>query len=301
MILMSSTAILILAAGMGSRYGGPKLIEPVGYGGEKILDFSIYDAHRAGFGRIILVIRKDMEHRVKELVAERFGKHYPVEFVFQELADLPPGFQPPAGRVRPWGTTHAILAAANVIHEPFAVINADDFYGAESYRELLRHLHSGTTDYAMVGFILRNTLSEFGAVARGVCQVKDSGYLENIVELKNVERTGGHASNTGADGQETRLTGNEIVSMNMWGFTPQIFGQLREQFQNFLERNGRDLEAECLIPNTVNELLLSGQALVKVLRCGDSCFGVTYQEDHALAVENIRRLIEDGHYPRRLW
>ncbi len=298
---MSSPAILILAAGMGSRYGGLKQIEPVGYGGEKIMDFSIYDAHHAGFGRIILVIRRDMEHRVKELVAERFGKHYPVEFVYQELADLPPGFHVPAGRTHPWGTTHAILAAASVIHEPFAVINADDFYGAESYRELVQHLHSGTTDYAMVGFILRNTLSEFGAVARGVCQVSGNGYLENIVELKNVERVGGHACNTGADGQETRLTGNEIVSMNMWGFTPRIFGQLREHFQKFLEQNGQDLEAECLIPSTVNELLLSGQARVKVLRCGDSWFGVTYQEDHACAVENIRRLIEDGHYPRKLW
>lgn len=298
---MASPALLILAAGMCSRYGGPKIYEPVGYDGEKIMDFSIHDAHLAGFGRIIFVIRKDMEHRVKELVAARFGRYFQVEFVCQNPDDLPEGFHAPAGRTKPWGTTHAILAASNILHEPFAVINADDFYGAESFHELARHLKSGTTDYAVVGFVLRNTLSDFGAVARAVCQISDHGYLQNIVELKNIERDGTHIINTNAEGREIRLTGHEVVSMNMWGFTPLIFDQLRARFQNFLELHGEELEAECLIPSTVNELLMAGQAQVKVLCCGDAWFGITYQEDHPRAVENIRRLIEAGCYPKRLW
>jgi NDP-sugar pyrophosphorylase family protein len=298
---MVSPTLLVLAAGKGTRYGGPKMFESVGYDGEKIMDFSVYDARHAGFGRILFVVRKDMEKRAAELVAMRFGKHFPIEFLCQELDDLPAGFQVPPLRTRPWGTTHAILTAARAIHEPFAVINADDFYGAESYRKMAHHFQSGTTDYAMVGFVLRNTLSDYGAVARGVCQVNGSGYLESIVEMENVERDGGHACNTDADGQETRLTGNEIVSMNMWGFTPEVFGPLREHFQKFLELHGADIEAECLIPSTVNELLVARQARVKVLCCCDSWFGVTYREDHPRAIENIRRLIEAGNYPRKLW
>jgi NDP-sugar pyrophosphorylase family protein len=298
---MVSPTLLILAAGMGSRYGEQKLIEPVGPDGETIMDFSIYDARRAGFGRIVLVIRREIEHRAKEIVNARIGKHLKVEYVYQDLAQLPPGFQAPAGRAKPWGTTHAILTASSTIHEPFAVINVDDFYGAESYHALAHHLQSGTTDYAMAGFVLRNTLSDFGAVARGVCQVDGNGFLENIVELKSIEREGGHATDIDTEGQETRLTGNEVVSMNMWGFTPHVFGQLHEHFQRFLEVNGRDLEAECFIPSTVNEMLMAGQVRVKVLRCADTWFGLTYREDHPRAVESIRRLIEDGNYPKRLW
>lgn len=298
---MVCPSLLILAAGTSSRYGGEKLIEPVGYDGEKIMDFSIYDARHAGFGRIVLVIRREMEHRVKELVGARFGKHMAVEYVYQELANLPPGFQAPVGRTKPWGTTHAILSAASVIHEPFVAINVDDFYGAEIFRAMAHHFQSGTADFAMAGFVLRNTLSDFGAVARGVCRVNGRGFLEEIVELKNVEREGGHARNTDAEGRETRLTGDEIVSMNMWGFTPQVFGLLRKHFEKFLQLHGAELEAECLIPNTVNELLTAGEARVKVLYCGDTWFGVTYREDHPRAVENVRRLIETGYYPRRLW
>jgi NDP-sugar pyrophosphorylase family protein len=298
---MVSPTLLILAAGMGSRFGGLKLIEQVGPGGESILDFSIFDARRAGFGKVVFVIRRDLEQRIKEIVGARIAKHLAVEYVFQELAKLPAGFQVPAGRTKPWGTTHAILMAAGAIREPFAAINADDFYGAESYRAMAHHLQSGTADYAMAGFVLRNTLTEFGAVARGVCQVNGDGFLENIVELKSIERDGGHVVNTDAAGQETRLAGDEIVSMNMWGFTPQVFGQLRERFQKFLQLNGTDLDAECYIPNTVNELLVAGQARVRVLRCGDSWFGLTYREDHSRAVESIRRLTVAGYYPRRLW
>jgi hypothetical protein len=298
---MVTPTLLVLAAGTGSRYGGLKQFDPVGPDGETIADYSIYDAHRAGFGRVVFVIRPDHELVFKQVVGGRFGNRIAAEYVFQTLGKLLPGIPVPPGRTKPWGTTHAILMAANNIHEPFAVINSEDFYGAESFRALARHLQSGTTDYAMVGFVLRNTLSEFGAVARGVCQVDDKGFLENIVELKSIERDGGHATNTDAEGRETRLTGNEVVSMNMWGFTPQVFGQLHERFQEFLQLNGTDLAAECYIPSTVNELLVAGQARVKVLRTLDSWFGVTYREDHPRAVESIRRLIEAGHYPKKLW
>ena len=290
-----------MAAGMGSRYGGLKQMDPVGPGGETIIDYSVYDALRAGFGKLVFVIRKDFEQPFKQIVGARFEKLAAVEYVFQELDKLPPGFQVPAGRTKPWGTTHAILLAADAIDEPFAVINADDFYGAEGYRELARHLQSGTPDYAMVGFVLRNTLSDFGSVARGVCRVSGDGFLQNVVELTNIERDGADARNTDAAGQVTRLAGNEAVSMNMWGFTPQVFGQLREQFQKFLELNGLDLRSENYIPSTVNELVLAGRARVKVLRTNDSWFGVTYREDHPRVVENISRLIQDGTYPGRLW
>jgi NDP-sugar pyrophosphorylase family protein len=298
---MVSPTLLILAAGMGGRYGGLKLTEPVGPGGETIVDYSIYDARRAGFGRIVFVIRRDIEQQVKEMAGARFGRHLAVEYVYQELAKLPPGFHVPAGRTKPWGTTHAILMAASTIREPFAVMNVDDFYGPESYRALVHHLQAGTTDYAMVGYVLRNTLSDFGVVARAVCQVSSDGFLEKIVELKGIEREGGHARNTEAADGEARLTGNEIVSMNMWGFTPQAFDQLREHFQKFLQLHGADPEAECFIPNTVNEMLVAREARIKVLRSSDSWFGVTYREDHPRAVESIRHLIEAGYYPKKLW
>jgi dTDP-glucose pyrophosphorylase len=298
---MVTPTLLVLAAGMGSRYGGMKQIDPVGPDGEAIMDYSIFDARRAGFGKVVFVIRKEIEQPFKQTIGTRFEKRIAVEYVFQELAKLAPGFSLPAGRTKPWGTTHAILMASGVIHEPFAVINADDFYGEGSFNSLARHLQSGSTDCAMVGYVLRNTLSDFGAVARGVCQVSDDGYLKEIVELKAIERDGRHVIDTDTAGQVTQLTGDEVVSMNMWGFTPQIFAPLRDHFQKFLQQNASDLKAECYIPTTVNELLRTGQARVKVLRCHDSWFGVTYREDRPRAVESIRRLIEGGYYPKRLW
>jgi hypothetical protein len=298
---MVSPTLLVLAAGMGSRYGGMKQIDPVGPNGEAMMDYSIYDAHRAGFGKVVFVIRKEIEQPFKQMIGTRFEKRIAAEYVFQELGKLTPGFSLPAGRTKPWGTTHAILMAASTIHEPFAVINADDFYGADSFRVLARHLQAGTEDYAMVGFVLRNTLSDFGAVSRGICQVDENGFLREVVELKSIEREGGHAMNTDAEGNETKLSGSEAVSMNMWGFTPRIFGQLREHFKKFLELSGNDLKAECYIPSIVNELLLDGQARVKVLHCADSWFGVTYREDRPRAVDSIRRLIEGGYYPKKLW
>jgi UTP-glucose-1-phosphate uridylyltransferase len=306
---MISPTLLVLAAGMGSRYGGLKQMDPVGpvdqscpeNGRETILDYSVYDALRAGFGRVVFVIRRDMEASFKEIVAMRFQRHIAVEYVFQDLDKLPPGFSAPSGRTKPWGTTHAILMAANAINEPFAVINADDFYGAEGYRVLAQYLRSGMQDYAMVGFVLRNTLSDFGAVARGVCQVSSDGFLEGVAELTKIERDGAHARNTDASGKVIRLSGDEIVSMNMWGFTPHVFEQLRDYFQNFLESKGTEMRSECYLPSAVNEYAQAGSARVTVLRTHDSWFGVTYREDHPRVVENIGRLIREGIYPQRLW
>ena len=297
----SSPTLLVLAAGMGSRYGGLKQIDPVGPAVETIIDYSIFDALRAGFGKLVFVIRKDIEQQFREIVGSRFEKRVAVEYVFQALEDIPPRFAVPQGRTKPWGTMQAILLAAGAIHEPFAAINADDFYGADGYRSLAGHLTSGSSDYAMVGFVLRNTLSDFGSVARGVCLVSDDGYLQHIVELTKVERDGNGARNTDAAGTVTKFTGDEPVSMNMWGFTPQVFDQLRERFEKFLESNSHDLKSECYIPNTVGELVRAGQARVKVLHSRDSWFGVTYREDRPRVVESIRRLIVDGVYPEKLW
>jgi dTDP-glucose pyrophosphorylase len=298
---MNAPTLLVLAAGMGSRYGGLKQIDPVGPNGETIIDYSIYDALRAGFGKLVFVIRKDIEEPFRQVVGARFEKRVPVEYVFQELDALPPGFVVPEGRTKPWGTTHAILMAADAVREPFAVINADDFYGAEAYRALAGHLQSGAADYAMVGFTLRNTLSDFGSVSRGVCTVTSDGLLKDVVEMTTIVRDGAHARNTDASGRVTSLTGDEPVSMNMWGFTPRVFEQLRALFAEFLARNATELRAECYIPSAVNELVSSAQTRVRVLGSADSWFGVTYRDDQPRVAESIRRLIHDGRYPERLW
>lgn len=298
---MIEPTLLVLAAGMGSRYGGLKQIDPVGPGGEAIIDYSIYDALRAGFRNIVFVIRKDIERPFRQNIGARFEGRIAVNYVFQELANLPSGFSLPAGRVKPWGTTQAILAAAPAIHEPFAVINSDDFYSATSFRGLADHLRSGAADYAMVGFVLRQTLSDFGPVSRGVCRIDDAGFLQDIVELKSIEQKSGHVVSTNAEGRQTALTGDEIVSMNMWGFMPPVFAQLQQSFESFLRLSGRDLNAECYIPGTVNDLIHAGEARVRVLPCGGDWFGLTYRQDRDRAVETVRSLIAAGQYPERLW
>jgi NDP-sugar pyrophosphorylase family protein len=298
---MTKPTLLVLAAGMGSRYGGLKQIDPVGPNGETIIDYSIYDALRAGFGKLAFVIRHDIEAQFKEIVGARFEKHAKVEYVFQELNKLPTGFTVPPGRTKPWGTTHAILMAEGAIHEPFAAINADDFYGANSFRVLVEHLQSGSPDYAMVGFILRNTLSEFGSVARGACRVGNGNYLESVKELTKIEKDGSGAKYTDANGIIHRLGGNEIVSMNMWGFTREVFPQLRESFSEFLQKSGQEEKSECYIPTTVNTLVGAKLAKCKVLRTTDSWFGVTYREDRPRVVESVRELIRSGQYPESLW
>jgi len=298
---MTNKSLLILAAGMGSRYGGLKQIDPVGPAGETIIDYSIHDAQRAGFNKLVFVIRHDIEKQFKEVIGSRFEKQIAVEYVFQELDKLPPGFSVPAGRTKPWGTGQAILMAENVIKEPFAAINADDFYGAHSFKVLADHLRGGDDDYAMVGFVLRNTLSEFGSVARGVSRANNAGYLESVTEMIGIEKAGNGACYKDAKGIVIPLTGDELVSMNMWGLTPTLFGHLREQFIAFLKAQGGEQKSEFYIPGVVNELVSTKRARVKVLRSTDSWYGVTYREDRPFVMDGIGKLIAGGAYPQRLW
>jgi UTP-glucose-1-phosphate uridylyltransferase len=284
-----------MAAGMGSRYGGLKQLDAVGPSGETIIDYSIYDALRAGFGRLVFVIRRDIEAPFRELIGSKFEKRTSVDYVFQELDKLPLGFTVPEGRTKPWGTTHAILLADGVIREPFAAINADDFYGRESFQVLADFLRAGSGDHAMVGYTLRNTLSEHGSVTRGVCERDASDYLRAVVELTAIEKHGRGARAEGRD-----LTGDELVSMNFWGFTPALFPQLRKQFDAFLRRSGQELKSECYIPTTINELVASGAARVKVLGTPSSWFGVTYKEDKPQVTASVRALIARGDYPEKL-
>jgi len=296
-----SATLLVLAAGMGSRYGGLKQIDPVGPNGETIIDYSIFDAMRAGFDKLVFVIRRDLETAFREAVGARFERRLPVEYVFQELDKLPAGFTVPLGRTKPWGTTHAILMAEDVIREPFAAINADDFYGADSFKSLAQQLKSGSPDYSMVGFVLRNTLSDFGSVARGVCQVDASGYLTHIVELMKIERDGNGAKCLDAGTAFEKLNGDEPVSMNMWGFQPSLFAHLRREFTEFLAKQGGEQKSECYIPMTVGKLVTAGQARCRVLRSNAAWFGVTYREDRPFVIEGIQKLITRGDYPEKLW
>ena len=293
-------ALLVLAAGLGRRYGGLKQIEPIGPGGETIMDYSVYDALRAGFGRLVFVIRPDLEAAFKETLGARFERVAPVDYVFQELDKLPEGRVPPPNRTKPWGTGHAILMAQDAITGPFGVVNADDFYGRHSYELLARHLQSGSHDFAMVGFVLSNTLSEFGSVARGVCRTTPDDFLEEVVELTSIKRHGDAVRHTNPAGAVHPLTGNETVSLNMWGFNPAIFTDLRQEFLRFLDGQGRDEKAEFFIPTVVSGLVQKGQERLKVLHTPDPWFGVTYREDrpgHGKHPPADRF----GEYPKRLW
>jgi hypothetical protein len=297
---MTEPTLLVLAAGMGSRYGGLKQMDPIGANGETIIDYSIYDAMRAGFRSVVFVIRLDIERQFRELIGARFEKKIAVEYVFQELEKLPAGFSVPAHRTKPWGTGHAILMAADVVHGPFAAINADDFYGAQSFRVLARHLTSGGPDFAMVGFVLRNTLSDFGSVARGICRTTNDGFLDSVTEMTKIEPDGEGARAVSPDGTVLWLSGNETVSMNMWGFTPSLFGQLRERFAAFLQQHGAEEKSEFYIPSAVNEIVQGKRARVIMLSSPDSWFGVTYREDRPIVVKSIRELILRGDYPEKL-
>lgn len=296
-----SETLVILAAGMGSRYGGLKQLDPVGPSGETLMDYSVYDALRAGFNKLVFVIRRDMEAQFGSAIGQKFASRVQVEYAYQEVTRVPAGFALATERTKPWGTGHAVLSALEVVHEPFAVINADDFYGAASFRALAEHLRSGTADYAMVGFILRNTLSRFGTVARGVCRLDEQGFLENVVELTRIQPDGARARYTDAAGQVRSLSGDEIVSLNLWGFNPSIFSRLEEQFAEFLRRHGSDLKAEFYIPSVVNRLVETDQARVKVLRTPDHWFGITYRDDRHSVVAGLNDLLSHGAYPSKLW
>ncbi len=288
--------LLVMAAGMGSRYGGLKQIDAVGPNSEAIIDYSVYDALRAGFGRLVFVIRRDIEAPFREAIGGKFEKRIAVDYVFQELDKLPSGFAVPSGRTKPWGTTQAILMAEEVVREPFAAINADDFYGRESFQVMGDFLRVGGSDYAMIGYTLRNTLSEHGSVSRGVCECDAAGYLKAVVELTKIEKRG-----NGGQAEDRALSGDELVSMNFWGFTPALFPQLRKHFENFLRQSGQELKSECYIPTTVNELVAKGEVRVKVLHTPASWFGITFKEDKPQVVESIRKLVAAGAYPPKLW
>ena len=292
--------LVVLAAGMGSRYGGLKQIDPVGPGGEVIIDYSVFDAVRAGFNKLVFVIRHDIEDAFKETIGRRFESRLPVEYVFQEL-DLPQGTAVPSARKKPWGTAHAILMAADAVAEPFAVINADDFYGADSFRILGAHLGSGSADYAMVGFTLRNTVSDFGSVARGVCELTTEGRLKSVVEVFGIEKQSQGVKPTAKAPADIRLTGEEIVSMNMWGFNPSLFAHLRHDWAAFIAAHDQDEKAEFFIPTVINNLVSSGQERLRVLPTSSLWFGVTYREDRPMVIESISKLIAKGEYPERLW
>jgi hypothetical protein len=300
------STLVVMAAGLGSRYGGLKQIEPVGPNGEAVLDYSVFDALRAGFGRIVFVIRRDIEAAFRTALGGRFESRTDVRYVFQELDKLPPGFSLPAGREKPWGTGHALLCATEAFEGPCAVINADDFYGAESYQALVRFLADppaggGLDLCAMVGYRLRSTLSAFGTVARGVCATDEEGFLTAVEELTAIERVPEGARNKQADGTYRHLTGHETVSMNFWGFPPSIVAPLRRTFISFLEKNRMNPKAEFYIPVAVNDLIRAGTVKVKVLPTGASWFGVTYREDRPFVIENVRALVRAGLYPERLW
>ncbi|MBI5705918.1 MAG: NTP transferase domain-containing protein [Armatimonadetes bacterium] len=293
--------LLVLAAGMGSRYGGLKQIDPVGPSGETLLDYSVYDALRSGFGRVVFVIRHSIEADFREAVGSRFESKLDVDYAFQELNQLPPGFVLPEGRTKPWGTTHAILAAENQIHGQFAAINADDFYGRGAFQALAGHFASGSPDYAMVGFTLRNTLSEHGSVARGLCRVDESGYLTHIEEVTKIEREGLGGRYMDDAGKAHHLTGDEAVSMNFWGFDPTCFERFRKYFSDFLSASIGSEKSEFYIPSAIKSAIDEGSARVRVLRAESQWFGVTYREDKPSVVQGVQLLIAGGAYPERLW
>jgi UTP-glucose-1-phosphate uridylyltransferase len=296
--------LLVLAAGMGSRYGGLKQIDPMGPSGETILDYSVFDALRAGFGKVVFIIRPDFEKDFRERIAVKFAGRIEVGFAFQTIDQLPVGFSVPAGREKPWGTTHAILCARDAVKTPFAVINADDFYGRDSYATLgdyLSVLTNDSTAYAMVGFTLKNTLSVHGTVARGVCQTDPSGKLTDIQELTKIAKLAQGAEHRGDDGQVVALTGEEPVSMNMWGFTPAIFPQLEADFRAFLTAKGAEMKSEAYIPMSVGSLIRAGQATCQVLRSDSTWFGVTYREDKPVVQASISQQVSSGAYPSSLW
>jgi hypothetical protein len=298
--------LLVLAAGMGSRYGGLKQLDPMGPGGETLLDYSVYDAMRAGFGCVTFVIRKDFEEIFRQQIGAKYEGRIEVRYVFQQLDMLPEGFTIPDGRDKPWGTTHAIWCARDVVKEPFAAINADDFYGAEAYRKLAEFLQAAPMDatpaqFAMVGYRLGNTLSDHGSVARGVCKVDAQSHLTHVVECTKIVKTATGAEQAEPDGSMTTFTGEEPVSMNFWGFMPAIFPMLGEEMVTFLKAHGTEAKSEALIPSTVCKLVEQGRASLKVLKTDSVWFGVTYRDDKPIVQEALRKLVAEGKYPAKLW
>ena len=299
-------ALLILAAGIGSRYGGFKQIDPIGPGGEIPLDYAVYDAWRAGFGRVVFVIRPELQQPIQDHFAGKLDGRLQVDYVVQRMDDLPAGYQVPAERKKPWGTGHAVLSARHAIHEPFASINADDFYGPASYRALAEFLRqeqnlSPPYPYAMVGFFLRNTLSPHGSVSRGICQEGPAGYLHAVEERTRIELRHNGIFYLDEQGVWQSLHGSEYASLNIWAFGPSIFACLEAQFAEFMTRYQADLKKEFFLPTVVDNLIKTGRCSVKILETTEHWFGMTYPEDRAMVQAGIRGLIAAGVYPEQLW
>ena len=298
--------LVVLAAGMGSRYGGLKQVDPVGPSGEAILDYSVFDAHRAGFGTVVFVIRRDFEEVFKEKVGRKYEGLMDVKYAFQDFDDLPEGHRVPAGRAKPWGTAHAIRAARKVVKGPFAAINADDFYGEDAFRRLAAFLTADAPSasklrFAMVGYRLALTLSENGSVARGVCRVSPSGTLEGVTEMTKLVRAGEVAENRENPDAPVKVPLDARVSMNLWGFTPELFDVLEARFPKWLAVHGETEKDEWYIPFVVDELIREGAATVEVLPTDSAWFGVTYREDKPRVVAEIAKLVAAGRYPAALF
>jgi len=295
--------LLVLAAGIGSRYGSLKQIDTFGPSGETIIDYSIYDAIRAGFGKIVFVIRKNIEKEFKEVFSGKFSDKIIVDYALQELDILPEGLHVPEGREKPWGTGHAVMVAEDKIQEPFAVINADDFYGQQSFQVVHDHLTGFSPDKldaCLVGFKLKNTVSEYGYVSRGICDVDDKHILRGIVERTHIEKDGDRYF-LEEDGETSDLIGEETVSMNLMGFSPAAFRYFREGFYRFMEENENELKKEYFLPSVLNKIVHTDAAMVKVLYTPEKWFGITYKEDKPVARETLLKLVEEGKYPKNLW
>lgn len=296
--------LVVLAAGMGSRYGGLKQVDPVGPSGEAILDYSVFDAVRAGFGKVVFIIRHDFEAEFKEKVGKKYEGLIPVDYCYQDINDLPAPYKVPEGRTKPWGTGHATRAARGVVKEPFAVINADDFYGRDAFEQLAKFLSNATDGatlgFAMVGYKLELTLSENGSVARGICDVAADGTLRGVTEMTKLVRAGDVAENREDPAAPVQVPLDARVSMNLWGFTPGLFTELEARFPKWLAENGAKEKSEWYIPFVVDELIKEGKATCKVLPTESSWFGVTYREDKPFVMAEIKKLVDAGEYPVNL-
>ncbi len=296
-------ALLILAAGLGSRYGGVKQMDRLGPGGESIIDYSVFDAIRAGFGKVVFVINRKIETDFREIWEPKLQGRIAFSFVLQDPDDLPSGFECPAERTKPWGTGQAVLAGAKEINTPFAVVNADDFYGREAYRLVYDFLTENPDPKAccMLGYRLENTLSEHGTVSRGICEFDAANKLDRILEIKNISKTQKGIGYEDQQGTYTELSGDARISMNMWGFQPLLFQYLEEGFRGFLEKHVHDLKEEYLLPERINELIRDGKISVKMLKTDFNWFGVTYRQDKEETLRRINELIRAGDYPPKLW
>jgi choline kinase len=297
--------LLILAAGIGSRYGSLKQIDPLGPSGETIIDYSIYDAIRSGFGKVVFVIKEEIAKEFREVFSDKIRGKIDLDYVYQEISKVPEGVTVSKERMKPWGTGHAVLMAAGKIHEPFAVINSDDFYGRDAFHSLATFYGSGTprneNEYCMVGYELGKTLSEHGTVSRGICRADGKFFLEDVTERTKIERAGTEIVYLDDQGISVPIPENTTVSMNFWGFTPSFFNHLESGWLEFIRSNAGSLKAEFYIPSVVNEMVVKKEASVKILKSQEQWFGMTYREDRDRVITRIRGLVEAGIYPSNLW